>query len=149
MPSRTIRRLAPLALVAVLAVAGLAGCSSDDAVETAGGEAAGAEVVTTLTPAEGMELLSARDDVVLVDVRTPEEFAEGHLEGAVNINLQGPDFEGEIAELDPEATYVVYCRSGNRSAQAAAIMAEAGFTDVRDLGGIQAWQAAGGEVVTG
>lgn len=147
MPSTTVRRLAPLALVAALAVAGLAGCSSDDAAE--GGDAATAEVVTTLTPAEGMELLAARDDVVLIDVRTPEEFAEGHLEGAVNINLQGADFEGEIAELDPEGTYVVYCRSGNRSAQAATIMAEAGFTDVRDLGGIQAWEAAGGDVVTG
>ena len=152
MPSIPVRRLAPLALVGVLAVGGLAACS-DDSTETAGGDpaAAGSVVesatVAPLSPAEGMELLAARDDIVLVDVRTPEEFAEGHIEGAVNINLQGPDFEGEIAELDPSATYVVYCRSGNRSATAAEIMADAGFTDVYDMGGIVDWESAGGEVV--
>ena len=150
MSQPTVRRLAPLALVGLLVVGGLAACS-DDAAETAGGEPAAAEAgaVTSITPADAMALLAEDDAVVVVDVRTPEEFAEGHLPDAVNINLQGADFAGEVAALDPSATYVVYCRSGNRSAQAAALMAEAGFTDVRDLGGIGDWAAAGGEVVTG
>ena len=154
MSPRTIRRLAPLALAAVLVLPGVAACSSDDdtatgdatAQEAGSGAEAGAS--TTITPAEAMALLDERDDVVVVDVRTPEEYAEGHLAGALNVNLQGPDFAGEIAELPLDGTYVVYCRSGNRSAQAVEIMVEAGFTDVRDLGGIGDWEAAGGEVVT-
>lgn len=137
-------------VAAVALVLPLAACSSDDdgADPPAATAASPAppEGVTLIGADEGMALLDERDDLVVIDVRTPEEFAEGHLPDAVNIDLQG-SFEDEIATLDPDATYVVYCRSGNRSAVAAATMAEAGFTDVYDLGGIVDWQAAGGEVV--
>ena len=86
---------------------------------------------------------------MVIDVRTPEEFAEGHLEGALNISLQDAAFDQRIDALDPDGTYVVYCRTGNRSAQAAARMADAGFTDVTDAGGIDDAAAATGlEVVT-
>jgi phage shock protein E len=89
------------------------------------------------------------DETVVVDVRTPEEFAAGHLEGAVNVNLQSGDFEGEISELPIDGEYVVYCRSGSRSAQAVEIMTEVGFDDVTDAGGIdRAASATGLPVVT-
>jgi rhodanese-related sulfurtransferase len=95
----------------------------------------------------GLEL-AADTSVVIVDVRTPAEFAEGHLERAVLIDLSAAGFRDGITELDRSATYFVYCQSGNRSGQATAIMAELGFENVFDLdGGILAWQAAGAPVV--
>lgn len=89
-------------------------------------------------------------DAVVVDVRTPAEFAEGHLEGAVNIDLQSGSFEQQIAALPADGSYLVYCRSGNRSAQAVGIMAELGFEAVVDAGGLQsASQLTGLPVVAG
>jgi rhodanese-related sulfurtransferase len=88
-------------------------------------------------------------NAVLIDVRTPEEFAQQHLEGALNINLQSPDFVSQIDALDRDAAYAVYCRSGNRSAQAVAIMKDLGFTAVSDHGSVsQASQSLGIAVVS-
>ena len=82
--------------------------------------------------------------VVTLDVRTPAEFAEGHIEGARLIDFQSGNFESEIAGLDKEATYAVYCRSGNRSGQAVAIMHDAGFHNVYNLeGGVIDWANEG------
>ncbi|GAA4399374.1 hypothetical protein GCM10023168_06570 [Fodinibacter luteus] len=143
-----------LALVAALAAAALAlaGCSG------AGSEASVTAAPTAATaPASGAELDAAafaaalkRPGTTVLDVRTPAEFAEGHLPGAVNIDVSSPDFAAQVATLDPAAPYAVYCRSGNRSAAALATMAGQGFTGAYHLGGgIGAWQSAGGEVVTG
>jgi phage shock protein E len=77
----------------------------------------------------------------VIDVRTPAEFAEGHLEGAINIDWQGATFAEEIAQFDPAGTYVIYCRSGNRSGQAISAMTEMGFTDLTNAGSLD--QAAG------
>jgi phage shock protein E len=86
-------------------------------------------------------------DTVIVDVRTPAEYATGHLDGAVNIDLQSPSFEDVVAELDSETDYVVYCQSGNRSAQAVSVMADAELA-VQDAGGIdEAAKATGLPVV--
>jgi phage shock protein E len=129
-----------LALIAVLVLA-LTACSSGDGGDTSGNGA-------TL----GVDAFSARangDGVVVLDVRTPAEFAVGHLADAVNIDVESRDFGDRIAELDKDATYAVYCRSGNRSAVAMKAMLDAGFTDVAHLdGGITDWMASGGEVVT-
>lgn len=85
----------------------------------------------------------------LIDVRTPEEFAAGYVKGAVNIDVQSPDFEAQIASLDKEANYNVYCRSGNRSAAAVEMMRNAGFKNVVDLGAVEeAAQALSLPVVT-
>ena len=73
-------------------------------------------------------------DAVVVDVRTPGEFAEGHLDGAVNIDVQATDFAARAAELPVDAPVVVYCRSGNRSAAAVAVLRDLGFTDLTDAG---------------
>lgn len=87
--------------------------------------------------------------VVTIDVRTPAEFAEGHLPNAVNIDFQSGNFEDEIRALDKDVTYAVYCRSGSRSKQATAVMADLGFTSIYDLdGGLADLQAAGAQIVT-
>jgi rhodanese-related sulfurtransferase len=82
--------------------------------------------------------------VVILDVRTPGEFAEGYIEGAQMIDFQGGSFETEIASLDKNATYAVYCRSGNRSGQAVKIMQDAGFPNLFNLeGGVIDWANQG------
>lgn len=93
--------------------------------------------------------LVAVADSVLIDVRTPAEFADGHLPGALNIPVESDEFLTLIGTLDPDATYGVYCRSGNRSAYAVDVMRDAGFANLVDLGGLsQAADATGLEVVS-
>lgn len=75
-------------------------------------------------------------NATVIDVRTPEEFASGHLQDATNIDVQSADFTTQIAGLPKDATYVVYCRSGNRSAAAVAQMEAQGFTSVVDAGSV-------------
>lgn len=79
--------------------------------------------------------------VIVLDVRTPAEYDEGHLEGAVRLDLNGGEFASALPDLDTGAEYVVYCRSGSRSSQAAAMMQEAGITAVTNLGSLE--EAAG------
>ena len=114
-----------------------------------------AAIVLTLGGALGLaacapaEPITVDSDTVIIDVRTPSEFAGGHLEGAINIDVQSPNFDAEIAALDPAGDYVVYCRSGNRSAAAIDRMEAAGFTALVNAGSVaQASEATGIEVVT-
>ena len=87
---------------------------------------------------------------VVLDVRTPAEFATGHLPQAQNIDFEASDFATRIAALDKNTTYAIYCRSGNRSGAAMEQMAAANFTHVYDLaGGIGAWQTMGGPMSMG
>jgi phage shock protein E len=86
----------------------------------------------------------AEAGVITLDVRTPGEFAEGYIEGARLVDFQSGNFENEIAALDKNATYAVYCRSGNRSGQAVKVMQDAGFTNVFNMnGGVIDWANAG------
>ena len=81
---------------------------------------------------------------LLVDVRTPEEFAEGHIAGATNMDIHGENFEKQLGELDKGKAVYVYCRSGGRSGRAAGMMHKLGFAEVYNLsGGITAWADAG------
>lgn len=118
-------------VIAVMLVA-LAGCgSSTAAIELVSAE----EAATTLDDAS---------PEIILDVRTPEEFAEGHIDGAINIDFYAADFRSQLEALDPDASYVLYCRSGNRSAETATLMADLEFTDVDEIeGGILAWLDAG------
>ena len=104
--------------------------------------------------AAGIRLVSASEgaaiqenppaDLVILDVRTPEEFDAGHLDGAIMLDFYEPDFADRLAELDPDVPYLLYCRSGNRSGQTAAILKDLGFSDVADVdGGVVAWADAG------
>ena len=148
----------PLLTVLLTALLLAAGCSSADTATSDAGtessdsssdaEAAGIRLVSAT---EGAALQTDQpDDLVILDVRTPEEFAEGHLDGAVMIDFYEADFADRLGELDPEVPYLLYCRSGNRSGQTTAIMGDLGFTDVADVdGGIVAWSGAGLPVVNG
>ena len=108
-------------------------------------------IAENITPEEAFALIQANQqnpDFVIIDVRTPEEFATGYLENAVNIDYYSAAFSDEIKTLDKNRTYLIYCRSGARSGQALALMAVLHFTEVYDIsGGITAWQAAGLPVV--
>lgn len=82
-------------------------------------------------------------DYVIVDVRTPEEFADGALPKAVNISVTSLDFPFEINKLDKTKPVMIYCKAGSRSARAAVAMKALGFDTIYELdGGFMAWQAA-------
>ena len=128
------RRTPALLLAACLALSpALAGCGSS---------------ADTIRPAQALSLIERNADVTVLDVRTPEEFATGHLEGAVNVPL-ADDFDAAIEELDADAAYVVYCQTGVRSAEAAGTMVDAGFSSVLDAGGIEQLREAGAPIVGG
>ena len=100
-----------------------------------------------VTVDQARELIQKRarnDEFAILDVRTPEEFAEGHLSGAVNVNLMAPDFDRRLSALDRGKTYLVYCRTGNRSTRAIQAMDRLGFRSVYHMfEGIAGWQKKG------
>ncbi len=145
-PRPHARHVLPLA-AALLA---LSGCGSDGAPTAAAPTPAASTPATDAAASTGVRVVSAADglrlaaqaDAVVIDVRTPEKFAAGHLDGARNVPL-ADDFDTAVQAMPRDASYVLYCRTGNRSAQAAEIMAGLGFA-----GGLDVLAAAGGRVVT-
>lgn len=114
----------------------LAACSSSTSVSS------------TSTPAQALAPQVESTGAVVIDVRTPSEFGSGHLNGALNIDVQAADFVAQVGSLDPAGRYLVYCRSGNRSAAAIDIMRSLGFTNLTDLGSVaEASEATGIPVV--
>ncbi|GAB3292656.1 rhodanese-like domain-containing protein [Hymenobacter tenuis] len=101
-----------------------------------------AQAVPVTAPAAVQQQL-AQPGTVLLDVRTPEEFASGHVAGARNLDFRAPDFAQQVALLDPKQTYVLYCASGNRSGKAAVLMQEKGFQKVVNAGAFQALKEGG------
>jgi rhodanese-related sulfurtransferase len=94
------------------------------------------------------EKMSSKRKAKILDVRTPEEVAEGHLLGSTTVNFLSPDFSKEVEALNKNKTYLLYCRSGSRTRKAADAMQKMGFKHVYMLeGGITAWKEAGKEVV--
>jgi len=101
------------------------------------------------TDVQGFATLMADSSVVILDVRSAAEFAEGHIPGAILIDQGQSDFmEKAQAALPTEKTIALYCRSGRRSANAAGRLADAGYKCVNLKGGIVAWKEAGKPVVT-
>ena len=121
------RHFITLAILALMAVLTIAACGSD-----AQDEAPGAY---TVSPEEAVALIEDGRRTV-VDVRMPSEYAQAHVVGALNIDVEADDFADRIAKLDPDESYLVYCRTGRRSAIAAEQMAVAGFKDIADAGGL-------------
>ena len=102
--------------------------------------------VTVVSPEEMRSLLEL-EDVQLVDVRTPEEYNEGYIAKAQNINFESPTFDDDITKLDKNKPVLLYCQAGGRSAKCAEKMVKAGFVKVYDLeGGISKWKHKGFEV---
>ncbi|WP_405216690.1 rhodanese-like domain-containing protein [Agrococcus sp. Ld7] len=96
------------------------------------------------SPSAAPQAAPLPDDAVVSDVRTAEEYTEGHLDSAVLLDVSNGDLEAALADLDPAVPYFVHCRSGSRSAVAVAMMRDAGFADVTDLGSLeQASEATG------
>ncbi|WP_341729476.1 rhodanese-like domain-containing protein [Brooklawnia sp.] len=122
-------RTAALWLAGVALVIGMAACSSGSQ--------------------SGYEAAPLDSDAILLDVRTPSEFAEGHLEGARLLDFSGGQFEAAIPGMDPDAEYYLYCRSGNRAGQAMKLMEKAGIVNVTNLGSVEkAAQVTGLPIVT-
>ena len=138
---RTHLRAGALAatLATSIALGGLAACG------TAPSPAAGGATYETISSSEAAALMESEQGYVIVDVRTPEEFAEGHIPGAICIPVETIGDEPPAELADTEQLILVYCRSGRRSAIAAAQLARLGYANVVDFGGIIDWD---GEVVT-
>lgn len=146
---RPYRFIVPAALVLTL---GLAGCSSDSATSVLPAAEAAIVVDQPTTPVRvgvpEFATVVATPGVTIVDVRTPEEFAQGHIEGAINIPVEYPDYMQRVSELDPNGIYAVYCRSGNRSQPAVAGMAQVGINGIYELeNGTVGWSQAGQPLV--
>jgi rhodanese-related sulfurtransferase len=88
--------------------------------------------------------VSVAEDTILIDVRSSEEYATGHLDGSLLLDLNGGDLANALPTLDPDVEYLVYCRSGSRAGQAAALMEQAGISDVTNLGSVDDAAAATG-----
>jgi rhodanese-related sulfurtransferase len=102
-------------------------------------------VGSSIAPDEAAALIKAGEHIV-IDVRTPGEFEAAHVVGALNIDVEAPDFAERISELETDASYLVYCRSGRRSALAASQMDAAGFTEVVDAGALVELARAGAPI---
>lgn len=118
-----------------MSAAQISGCNSSDSI-------------TSVSAPEFDKEIKA-DSVQLLDVRTPQEYAEGHIDGALNINVQSDDFRQRAEkELSKDSTILVYCRSGRRSMEAAEILTKLGYKVVNLKGGIIEWEGDGLPVTT-
>ena len=132
-----MRRLLPLIALLVLGALALGACADESAAEF------------TRVDAEDFQTeIEADPSATLVDLRTNEEFAAGYIDGAVQLDFYDPAFSSTLESLDRDAHYLLYCNSGNRSAQTVREMKDLGFTNVTELdGGIVAWNNAGFPIV--
>ena len=109
------------------------------------------QVLEDIGAQEALELIQRNQgnpDFMIIDIRTPEEFEEGYIENAVNLDFYSDTFKEDLDKLDKNKTYLIYCRSGNRSGQAMPIMKELGFQEVYNLSiGIKEWIAEGLPVI--
>ena len=125
-----MKRIIIAVSVALMLISLLVGCNGDN----------NKSAYEQITPDEAKALMDSEDGYIILDVRTPEEFAERHIEGAILI----PDYEiGEKAEsilTDKEQLILVYCRSGRRSKNAANELATLGYTNIKEFGGINDWE---------
>ena len=103
------------------------------------------DAIKVLTPTEFKEKLANQ---TIIDIRTPQEYSQGHIEGAVNINYYDSNFIDQIAKYDKNQPIFIYCRSGNRTSPASKKIADFGFKQIYDLeGGILSWVKNNNEVI--
>ncbi len=101
----------------------------------------------TITASEAILLIGSDPTLTIIDVRRADEYAAGHIPGAVNIDISS-SFADEAGRLDRDGSYLIYCAAGVRGESALKIMGDLGFTKVYNIGGgISAWQRAGGAIV--
>ncbi len=156
-----MKKIINLSLVLILVIFSTNSCKNADEIRTRAlasnppiveiVKAIAPENLGTIHKASVAEFKKAIDGEIgtLVDVRTPEEFAKGHIEGAVNINFKKRTFPSYISAIAKDKPVLIYCRSGNRSGKAAFIMQALGFNDVYDLtSGYKGWNADKMSVIT-
>ncbi len=141
-----VRRYIALALVVTGLIFSIGACSSGQPAASASPQSdsvavAQAKVNTKITPADYTAQFGPDVDHILIDVRTPQEFASGHIPGAVNIAVE--ELAQRLNEVPQDKPVVLYCRSGNRSGQAAQILDRAGYGQIYDLGAIITWAEQG------
>lgn len=136
----------PNLVLSLLLAATLSLTACSDSVAPATSEATPAAAsVTHVDAIAASQLLSSNPDIVVLDVRTPAEHAEGHLPGTVvNVDFKADNFREEAAKLDRDTAYLVHCRSGGRSTSSLEILEELGFKEIHHLdGGVLAWTESG------
>ncbi|HEX3035730.1 MAG TPA: rhodanese-like domain-containing protein [Thermodesulfobacteriota bacterium] len=105
------------------------------------------QAIQNITPEEAHVLIQKNKDnpdLVILDVRTPEEFAEGHIENALNLNYYSETFREDLNKLDKDKTYITHCRSGSRSGKTIDMMKELGFKEAYNMtGGFVGWEEKG------
>ena len=116
--------------ILMLSILGFMGCTAQNG--------------SSIDSKEAYGLIKADSNIAILDVRTAKEFADGHVAGAVNIDVNQADFAQKIDELDRSKTYIVYCRSGRRSRKAVGIMATKGFKKLYNVSdGFVGWNKNG------
>ncbi len=141
---RIMKKLIPL-LFAVLFT--FSACTPNGVKESGTDGAATTQTDPVQRISAAQFMAEQKADAVVLDVRTPQEFASGHLAEAQNIDFRSAEFRNMVADLDRDQTYYLYCRSGNRSGQASEIMAEMGFTSLYNIGGLADLESAGATVI--
>lgn len=137
----------PLSFAISLALTGCAGDSkakADDAAEQTvqRGNTLDPSGIRDVSVAQAETLIAGAEGLVILDVRTPEEFDADHVEGAINVDFRDEEFASALAKLDRDTPYLLYCRSGNRSGQALDLMQTQGFQNVAHMNeGFIGWQA--------
>ena len=125
----------------------LLACAALGAVVLAGCSPSGA-TLETVSPEAAAAVIAEETNEMVLDIRTPAEYNEGIIEGAINIDFYEASFADNLEILDKNAHYVVYCRSGNRSGQAMSTFEDLGFMNITEIdGGITNWYNTGHEVV--
>ena len=122
----------------VVPLALISGCINQEAANPE------TQIIEDITLEEAFALMEDNrydENFVIIDVRTPEEYAGGHIEKAINMDYYSETFADELDQLDKEKTYLIYCRTDQRSGEALDMMAELGFREVYNmLGGIVRWE---------
>ncbi len=128
-------------LLLLLALFALTGCAQ----KPEGDDMAGKTTYTQINQEKAREMMTADDGHIIVDVRRADEYASGHIPGAILIPNESIGTEQPDQLPDKDQIILIYCRSGNRSKQAAQKLANMGYTNIYEFGGINTWT---GEVVT-
>lgn len=141
--SAPIRALALIATFGHLALTGQFAPAAEPAKTDKPAKPTQKMKATNVTPAEAEALLQKKPETIVVDVRTQEEFAEGHIAGAKNVNFNAPGFTDRMKEFEGKSV-LIHCAAGGRSSRALEALANQSFTEIFHLNqGFNAWQAAG------
>lgn len=135
-----MKRIAGASALLLTLLITLTGCGSTATLD---------QQINNVSPSEAAGIIgTSGDDLVILDIRTSEEFAAGKIKDSINIDFYAADFREQLDGLDKDTHYLVYCNSGNRSGQALPIFEDLGFAEVDNLStGIAGWYNEGYEVV--